>query len=180
MALFPLCTVSPKCCYFHRGNTKSGFKIISHILSQKKEVGSLTTSRLTLCSCPNLMMPQRPAPGTAMACPWNVQAPASNFLMHIYGDLLATRHVYRCVHALNWAWWGKTLGPGSKLLKWQKCPHCLCQWNVPDPHPTEAHDILSVLEMTEDTSLWDSRASAGIFTPFAMLTWSNSWVEESW
>lgn len=36
--------------------------------------------------------------------------------------------------------------------------------------PTEAHDILSVLEMTEDRSLWDSRASAGIFTPFAMLT----------
>lgn len=59
---------------------------------------------------------------------------------------------------------------GFTSLKCQKCSHCLRWRNVPDPYPTEAHDIFSVLEMTEDRSLWDSRASAGIFTPFAMLT----------
>lgn len=42
-----------------------------------------------------------------------------------------------------------------------------CSYSTPH---NEAHDISSVLEVTEDRSLWDSRASAGIVTPFAMLT----------
>lgn len=120
---FPLYTVSPKCCYFHRGNTKSGFKITSHILSQKKEVGSLgQPPGWILCSCPNLMMPQGPEPGTAMACPQNVKTPASNFSTYIRGNLLATR--YMCVRGCLF------LGGVDKEEVWSLAPRHLNVRNV--------------------------------------------------
>lgn len=88
------------------------------------------------------------------------------FYTDLCGTLLGIRHV--C--AFGWGQQGRSLAPGSKSLKCQMCSYCLHGRNVLVPSPAETHDISSVLEMTEDRSLWDSRASAGIFTPFAMLT----------
>lgn len=143
----PTYTVSPKCCYFDRGNTKSGFKMTSHSLSQKKEVGSLGSLQAGLCAV--VLTSQHSGPGTAVACPWKGKIPASNFSMQIHGPLLVIG-IFTIQLAFGWSRWRGSLVPDSMPLKCQKCSHCFCWWNEPDPFSTEARDILSVLEMTED------------------------------
>lgn len=143
----PTYTVSPKCCYFDRGNTKSGFKMTSHSLSQKKEVGSLGSLQAGLCAV--VLTSQHSAPGTAMACPWKGKILLPIFLCRFMAPYWSLG-IFTVLLAFGWSRWGGNLVPDSMPLKRRKCSYCFCWWNEPDPFPTKAHDILYILEMTDD------------------------------
>jgi hypothetical protein len=145
-----------KCCYFRRGNTKSGLKITSHILSQEKEVGSLgQPPGWAPHNCSNLMTLQRPAPGTAKAWPWNGKYLLPVLLCRFGWYLI--RH-YKCVCF----WLGLMRRKFDSWVRITLNVRCVLIASMskmflpPPPTPSEAHDISSVLEMTEDMSLcWD-------------------------
>lgn len=117
--------VSPKCCYFHRGNTTSGFKMTSHSLSRKKEVGSLGPSPgWTLCTCPNLRTPQ-------CSSTWDSQVPLKHeedpCFQCFQRTVVPSWPPDGCAKGRLWAGAaeGEVGSPGSTSFKCQKCSHGL-------------------------------------------------------